>query len=90
MAQSLFACQSTTWEMTNKVYILFETNGGYSSYFIIGTGAWLSKDRGKIPIGWAADPYLGTIFPELWIFMLAIRLKTILLLMVWTGQVTYF
>ena len=28
----------------------------------------MSKDRGKIPIGWAADPYLGTIFPELWNF----------------------
>ena len=57
-------------KLTDKVYILFETNEGdtpriLSSQF---TGAWLSKDRGKIPIGWAADPYLGTIFPELWNF----------------------
>ena len=42
------------------------------------------KDRGKIPIGWAADPYLGT--PELWNFYARIRLKTILLLMVWILQ----
>ncbi len=53
-----------------KVYIMFETNEGdtpriLSSQF---TGAWISAHRGKIPIGWAADPYLGTIFPELWNF----------------------
>ena len=54
----------------DKVYIMFETNEGdtpriLSSQF---TGAWVSNHRGKIPMGWAADPYLGTIFPELWNF----------------------
>ena len=49
-----------------RVYITFQTNEGdtpriLSSQF---TGAWLSPDRGQIPVAWSLDPYLGTIFPS--------------------------
>eukprot|EP00505_MAST-04D_sp_SCG-Rhode-Island_P000268 Stramenopile-MAST_4_protein_268 len=53
-----------------RVYVMFETNEGdtpriLSSQF---TGAWLSEDRGTIPISWALDPFIGTIFPDLYNF----------------------
>lgn len=52
----------------STVYIAFETNEGdtpriLSSQF---TGAWLSPHRGRVPIAWAVDPYLGELLPELW------------------------
>jgi hypothetical protein len=54
----------------NTVYLMFETNEGdtpriLSSQF---TGAWLSENRGAVPISWALDPYLGTLFPDLYNF----------------------
>lgn len=57
----------------DKVYLLFETNEGdtpriLSSQF---TDAWLSPNRGSVPIGWALDPLLGEMFPDLWNFYMA-------------------
>lgn len=54
----------------DKTYLLFETNEGdtpriLSSQF---TSAWLSKNRGSVPVGWALDPLLGLHFPDLWNF----------------------
>ena len=54
----------------DNVYLLFETNEGdtpriLSSQF---TSAWLSPNRGSVPIGWALDPLLGEMFPDLWNF----------------------
>ena len=33
--------------------------------------AWLSPNRGSFPMAWAADPYLGTLFPDLWNFYIS-------------------
>ena len=52
----------------SKTYLIFETNEGdtpriLSSQF---TSAWVSPNRGSVPIAWAIDPYLGILFPELY------------------------
>jgi hypothetical protein len=58
---------------SNTTYILFETNEGDTPRILTSqfTSAWLSPNRGKIPIGWAVDPILGQMFPELWNFFIS-------------------
>lgn len=53
---------------TDAVYVLFETNEGDTPRILssLFTSAWLSADRGTVPVAWAVDPLLGELFPELW------------------------
>ena len=56
--------------MADNTYLLFETNEGDTPRILTSqfTGAWLSKDRGSVPVAWAVDPLLGRLFPALWNF----------------------
>ena len=49
-------------------YIMFETNEGDTPRILTSqfTSAWLSPNRGIVPVAWAVDPLLGKMFPELW------------------------
>lgn len=60
----------------STTYLIFETNEGdtpriLSSQF---TSAWLSSNRGSIPISWAVDPLLASMFPALWNYYAATAL----------------
>lgn len=54
----------------SAVYLLFETNEGDTPRILTSqfTSAWLSPNRGSVPVAWAVDPALGTMFPALWNF----------------------
>ena len=58
---------------TNTTYVIFETNEGDTPRILTSqfTSAWLSPNRGSIPISWAVDPLLGEMFSELWNFFIA-------------------
>eukprot|EP00041_Stephanoeca_diplocostata_P025040 m.647415 g.647415 ORF g.647415 m.647415 type:complete len:172 (-) comp22657_c0_seq1:109-624(-) len=51
-----------------RVYLVFETNEGDTPRILTSqfTAAWLSPNRGTVPVSWAIDPLLGKFFPELW------------------------
>jgi len=55
------------------VYVMFETNEGDTPRILTSqfTEAWLSPNRGSVPVSWAVDPYLAELFPELWNFYAA-------------------
>ena len=52
------------------VYLMFETNEGDTPRILTSqfTSAWVSPNRGIVPVAWAIDPYLGELFPELYNF----------------------
>jgi hypothetical protein len=52
------------------VYVMYETNEGDTPRILTSqfTDAWLSPNRGTVPVSWAVDPYLAELFPELWNF----------------------
>lgn len=54
--------------LQDTVYLVFETNEGDTPRILTSqfTSAWLSPNRGSLPIAWAVDPELGFLFPELW------------------------
>ena len=54
----------------NTVYVMYETNEGDTPRILTSqfTDAWLSPNRGTVPVSWAVDPYLAELFPELWNF----------------------
>ena len=54
----------------NAAFIMFETNEGDTPRILTSqfTDAWLSPNRGSVPVSWAVDPYLAELFPELWNF----------------------
>eukprot|EP00040_Diaphanoeca_grandis_P006152 m.36176 g.36176 ORF g.36176 m.36176 type:complete len:612 (-) comp17272_c0_seq1:148-1983(-) len=57
----------------DQVYVIFETNEGDTPRILTSqfTSAWLSPNRGLLPVSWAVDPYVGKVFPELWNFFMA-------------------
>eukprot|EP00750_Incisomonas_marina_P007602 INCI15009.2.p1 GENE.INCI15009.2~~INCI15009.2.p1 ORF type:complete len:575 (+),score=70.94 INCI15009.2:253-1725(+) len=54
----------------DTVYVVFETNEGDTPRILTSqfTSAWLSPNRGSVPIAWAVDPLLAGMFPALWNF----------------------
>ena len=56
-----------------KVYVTFETNEGDTPRILTSqfTSAWVSPNRGSVPVAWAVDPLLGLMFPALWNFYAA-------------------
>lgn len=52
----------------SKIYVMSETNEGDTPRILTSqfTSAWLSPNRGSVPVGWAVDPLLGEFFPLLW------------------------
>jgi hypothetical protein len=51
----------------NKYYVTFQTNEGDTPKIVAGLmgGAWLSPQRGSVPIAWGIDPLLADLFPAL-------------------------
>lgn len=62
-----------------KVYLAFETNEGDTPRILTSqfTSAWLSPNRGTVPISWAVDPLLGTFFPEVSFYFFTARFSTV-------------
>lgn len=54
-----------TTSLQNKYYILFVSTEGDASNWIVGfqSGAWLSAQRGNVPIGWGWNLHLFNEFP---------------------------
>lgn len=57
----------STKALADKFYLTFETNEGDTPKILAALqgGAWLSPDRGQVPVAWGVDPYLAGPFPAL-------------------------